>query len=334
MIPSLIIITCLINLIIVININSISKIINIYDLPDKKLKLHKKKIPLIGGSILIFNILFLILIEFIFRVKIFVFFQSLSEIFSFFLILLSFFLLGFYDDKYKIKPSYKFFFSILISLSYILINNNILIKSFSISIYEHKIFLETFSLLFTIFCIIVLINSLNFFDGINGQSLIFFLLVFSYLLLKTNRYEFYVFIIIIISFCLFMNLRNQIFLGDNGVYVLSLILITSIIYENNVYKNFTYADEIFFLLLLPGIDLIRLTFFRLIKKKNPFYGDRNHIHHLMIKKYSLLITNISLFLLSVFPIFLYNIFEFNFYAIFSTFLVIYVLLINNLSNDS
>jgi len=334
MIPLLIIITCLINLIIVININSISKIINIYDLPDKKLKLHKKKIPLIGGSILIFNILFLILIEFIFRVKIFVFFQSLSEIFSFFLILLSFFLLGFYDDKYKIKPSHKFFFSILISLSYILINNNILIKSFSISIYEHKIFLETFSLLFTIFCIIVLINSLNFFDGINGQSLIFFLLVFSYLLLKTNRYEFYVFIIIIISFCLFMNLRNQIFLGDNGVYVLSLILITSIIYENNVYKNFTYADEIFFLLLLPGIDLIRLTFFRLIKKKNPFYGDRNHIHHLMIKKYSLLITNISLFLLSVFPIFLYNIFEFNFYAIFSTFLVIYVLLINNLSNDS
>ncbi len=334
MIPLLIIITCLINLIIVININSISKIINIYDLPDKKLKLHKKKIPLIGGSILIFNILFLILIEFIFRVKIFVFFQSLSEIFSFFLILLSFFLLGFYDDKYKIKPSHKFFFSILISLSYILINNNILIKSFSISIYEHKIFLETFSLLFTIFCIIVLINSLNFFDGINGQSLIFFLLVFSYLLLKTNRYEFYVFIIIIISFCLFMNLRNQIFLGDNGVYVLSLILITSIIYENNVYKNFTYADEIFFLLLLPGIDLIRLTFFRLIKKKNPFYGDRNHIHHLMIKKYSLLITNILLFLLSVFPIFLYNIFEFNFYAIFSTFLVIYVLLINNLSNDS
>ena len=333
MISSLIITICLINLIIVININNISKIINLYDLPDKKLKFHKKKIPLIGGSILIFNVFFLIFIEFIFQIKIFVFFQSLSEIFSFLLILLSFFILGFYDDKYKIRPSYKFFFSILISLFYIITNNNILIKSFSLSIYEHKIFLETFSVLFTIFCIIVLINSLNFFDGINCQSLIFFLFVFSYLLLKTNRYEFYVFIIIIILFCLFMNLKNQMFLGDNGVYVLSIILITSIIYENNVYKNFTYADEIFFLLLLPGIDLIRLTFFRLIKKKNPFYGDRNHIHHLMIKKYSLLITNILLFLLSVFPIFLYNVFELNFYAIFSTFLVIYVLLINNLSND-
>ena len=333
MISLLIITICIINLIIVININTISKIINLYDFPDKKLKFHKKKIPLIGGSILILNILFLILIEFIFRIKIFVFFQSLNEIFSFFLILLSFFILGFYDDKYKIKPSYKFFFSILISLFYIVINNNILIKSFSLSIYEYRIFLETFSVLFTVFCIIVLINSLNFFDGINGQLLIFFLLVFSYLLFKTNRYEFYVFIIIIILFCLFMNLKNQIFLGDNGVYVLSVILITSIIYENNVYKNFAYADEIFFLLLLPGIDLIRLTFLRLIKKKNPFYGDRNHIHHLMIKKYSLLITNTLLLLLSVLPIFLYNVFELNFYAIFSIFLVIYVLLISNLSND-
>ena len=324
---------CLINLIIIINIKNFSKLINLYDVPDKKLKFHKKKTPLIGGSILILNIFFLIAVEFIFQIRIFVFFKSQSELFLFILILSLFFFLGFYDDKYKIKPSSKLFLSILISICYVVTNNNILIKYFSLSIYEHKIFLETFSLLFTIFCIIVLINSLNFFDGINGQLLIFFFFVFSYLLLKTNRYEFYVFIIIIILFCLFLNLKNQMFLGDNGVYVLSILLITSIIYENNVYKVFTYADEIFFLLLLPGVDLTRLTSLRLINKKNPFYGDRNHIHHLMIKKYSLLITNISIFLLSVFPIFLYNVLKLNSYAIFSTFLVIYILLINNLSND-
>ena len=70
--------------------------------------------------------------------------------------------------------------------------------------------------------------------------------MFSYLLLKTNRLEFYSLIIIIILFCLFLNLSNEMFLGDNGVYVMSIILITSIIYEHNVYKNFIYADEIFF----------------------------------------------------------------------------------------
>lgn len=75
MISSLIITICLINLIIIVNMNNISKIINLYDLPDKNLKIHKKKVPLIGGSILIFNVLFLILIEFIFQIKIFFFFN-------------------------------------------------------------------------------------------------------------------------------------------------------------------------------------------------------------------------------------------------------------------
>ncbi len=330
MILSLIIIICLLNLFLVINIKNISKFINLYDFPDNKLKTHKKKISLIGGTIVMLNIFFLLFIDFAFQIKFFDFFQSTTEIFSFLFVLFLFFILGFYDDKYKIKPYVKFFLSILISICYVFTNKNIIVDSFSISIYEYRIFLEVFSALFTVFCIIVLINSLNFYDGINGQLLIFFLIMFSYLLFKTNRFEFYSLIIIIILFCLFLNLNNQMFLGDNGVYVMSTILITSIIYEHNVYKNFIYADEIFFLLLLPGIDLIRLTVVRLMNGKNPFYGDRNHIHHLMIKRYSLLITNIFLVFLSILPILLYNNFHLNFYAIFSIFLIIYIFLIKNL----
>jgi len=330
MILSLIIIICLLNLFLVINIKNISRFINLYDFPDNKLKTHKKKISLIGGTIVMLNIFFLLFIDFAFQIKFFDFFQSTTEIFSFLVVLFLFFILGFYDDKYKIKPYVKFFLSILISICYVFTNKNIIVDSFSISIYEYRIFLEVFSVLFTVFCIIVLINSLNFYDGINGQLLIFFLIMFSYLLLKTNRFEFYSLIIIMILFCLFLNLNNQMFLGDNGVYVMSTILITSIIYEHNVYKNFIYADEIFFLLLLPGIDLIRLTVVRLMNGKNPFYGDRNHIHHLMIKRYSLLITNIFLVFLSILPILLYNNFHLNFYAIFSIFLIIYIFLIKNL----
>ena len=330
MMLSLIIIISLLNLFLVMNIKIISKLINLYDFPDKRLKTHKKKISLIGGTIVMFNIFFLLFIDFAIQIKFFDFFQSTTEIFSFLAVLLLFFILGFYDDKYKIKPYVKFFLSILISIFYVFTNKNIIVDSFSISIYEYRIFLEVFSVLFTVFCIIVLINSLNFYDGINGQLLIFFLIMFSYLLLKTNRFEFYSLIIIIILFCLFLNLSNQIFLGDNGVYVMSIILITSLIYEHNVYKNFIYADEIFFLLLLHGIDLIRLTIVRLINGKNPFYGDRNHIHHLMIKRYSLLITNIFLIFLSILPILLYNNFHLNFYATSSIFLIIYIFLIKNL----
>ena len=87
-----------------------------------------------------------------------------------------------------------------------------------------------------------------------------------------------------------------------------------------IYTKIFYMRMKYFLLLLPGIDLIRLTFLRLIKRKNPFYGDRNHIHHLMIKKYPLLITNtLLLSLLSVLPIFLYNFLNSTFMPFFQLF---------------
>ena len=35
-------------------------------------------------------------------------------------------------------------------------------------------------------------------------------------------------------------------------------------------------------MLLPGLDLIRLTLIRASKKRHPFSADRNHIHHLLL----------------------------------------------------
>jgi UDP-N-acetylmuramyl pentapeptide phosphotransferase/UDP-N-acetylglucosamine-1-phosphate transferase len=52
---SIILILSIINLLIFINLNRFEKIINIYDLPDKKLKLHSQKTPILGGPILIIN---------------------------------------------------------------------------------------------------------------------------------------------------------------------------------------------------------------------------------------------------------------------------------------
>ena len=47
----------LLNLLIFFNFEKLSKIINIYDIPDKKLKLHKKKTAVMGGVILAINLI-------------------------------------------------------------------------------------------------------------------------------------------------------------------------------------------------------------------------------------------------------------------------------------
>tara|TARA_B100001093_G_scaffold455511_1_gene465722 strand:- start:1564 stop:2565 length:1002 start_codon:yes stop_codon:yes gene_type:complete len=322
------------NLFILYNFKKFTKIIGLYDFPNKKLKIHKEKISLTGGTIIILNILIIVILDFFFKNGFSDFFLHKKELIIFLFILFLFFILGFFDDKYDINPNIKFFLSILISLIFVTLDQNLLIQNFSLSFYENRIFLENYSLLFTIFCIIVLINALNFYDGINAQSLVFFVFAFLYLLIISSRVEFYIPILIILSFLLILNLKNKLFLGDNGIYILVIILSVALIYEHNIHGNIFYVDEIFFLLLLPGLDLLRLTISRLYMKKNPFYGDRNHIHHLLIKKYSLLPTNLILITLAIMPIIFFDIFKLNFYITLLFFLLIYFLLIfKNIKND-
>ena len=258
---------------------------------------------------------------------------SFLEIFATIITIYSYFFLGLYDDKFQLRPNTKFFISLIFGLFVIFLNDKLMIKMISVSFYENKIFFENYSYLFSVFCILVLVNALNFYDGINGQSCVIFILFFSYLFVKSEMNYFYFFTILLLLFVFLLNITNKLFLGDGGIYFLSIILSLSLINEHNINKNITYADEIFFLLLLPGMDLLRLTIFRLLKLKNPFYGDRNHIHHLMINKFSLLNSNLTLFCVSLIPIILFSYFDMNFFLVFSTFLAIYVFLIKFLKSD-
>ena len=113
-----------------------------------------------------------------------------------------------------------------------------------------------------------MLNALNFYDGINGQSVIFFILIFIHLAILSQIYIFYIFIIFVLIFILILNLQNKIFMGDNGIYILGSMLIVALIYEYNEFKTIKFADEIFLLLILPGYDLVRLSFSRIFKGKS------------------------------------------------------------------
>ena len=311
------------NSIIILSLEKLSKSVNIYDKPDNLLKKHKSSVPLIGGVIMIINILAYIILEVFFNLQYFNIEISKREFMSLLFFIFSFFLIGLYDDKYKIKPERKFFISILISIFVLSLNKNLLINNITFSFYDQKIFLNNFKYFFTIFCIIILLNSLNFYDGTNGQLIIFFIIIFSFLGIKSPAPYIYILIDIILLFLLFLNLKNKIFLGDNGVFTLSSLLIILIVYEHNQFNSLEYADEIFLLLILPGIDLVRLTISRIFKGKNAFYGDRKHIHHLLTNKLSLTFSNIILSFLIFLPIILFSVIKISFFISLSVFLIFY-----------
>ena len=330
---SSILVLLFINLAIFLNFKKFAEVINVYDAPDKKLKLHKKNTPILGGLILIINYSIYFLFQLLFSdnflsipKKIF----NIEGYLSILILIFGFFILGFYDDKNKLAPKNKLFFSIFLILVSILLNQNLILNSFSLTIFTNKVFLNSFSITFTIFCIILLINALNFFDGINGQSCIFFIIVFSFLFFKSEMNYFYLLSILLILFILFLNLTNKLFLGDGGIFLMGIIVSISLILEHNVQKNILYVDEIFFLLLLPGIDLIRLTIIRVFKGRNAFFGDRNHIHHLLVNKFSIFYTNLILIFVSIIPIIMFLFLELNFFVVFFIFLILYIFIISTL----
>ena len=319
----------IVNFLIFFNLNFFSKLININDSPDKKLKLHNNKTPLVGGIIIFFNLLITVVWQsffsdnFLMMEKIFF---SIRDIFSIIFLILSFFLVGLYDDKYNITPLNKLLFITLVSIIVLLINNDLIFSKLSFSFLKNKIFLKNLSIFFTIFCIVILKNALNFYDGVNGQSGIYYLVVFLFLFLISDYNFFYLTIIVSLTFVLLLNLNNKLFFGDNGVYLVSTLIIISLIYEYNITKNILYVDQIFLILILPGIDLVRLTIERLVSGKNPFFGDRNHLHHLLIKKFNLMITNVFLFTFNVLPIVLFYL-DIKFINICILFLTIYLIII-------
>ena len=195
-----------------------------------------------------------------------------------------FFFVGLIDDKYNLLPTSKFLLNIIILLFFFKINENFLIQKFDF--YNLEIKLNYYlSFFFTILCVLIFINALNLFDGLNLQTLLYCSITLLYLFYKDVNLK-YVLIIILTLICLMpFNFKNKLFLGDSGVYLLGGFLSLSILDLHNINQKI-FAEEIFVIMMLPGLDMLRLFINRLLNNKNPFYGDREHIHHLLQDRYN------------------------------------------------
>ena len=299
------------------------------DAPDKKLKNHKKNTPVIGGIVFgLATIIILVTSIYINYIKNILFIKIL-------LLSLVCSVIGTIDDIQKIKPTPKIFFTTLILLIFLILfpelrikqitfSDNFFIKNLNI---ENKLLL---SIAITILCYQLLIHAFNMADGHDGIASLMATTWLVYIYFTKNNFQFLVPFISLLLLFMYFNLKSKIFLGDSGNYFLSTLLASLIILNNNNYNNFI-AEEIFIMLMLPGIDMLRLFFIRIKNKKNPLIGDRKHLHHLLFKKFNKNITTLIYFILFITPIFFlyFKILPENYIII--IFLVIYYLIISKLT---
>jgi UDP-GlcNAc:undecaprenyl-phosphate GlcNAc-1-phosphate transferase len=261
--------------------DSIAKNLRLFDKPNKIIKIHKKKTPKLGGLILILNGLIVLYFSIIFNQNIFSKILLLTIMCS---------LVGLLDDIIDISPYKKFIMLTIIIVTFLIVNHEFRIEKivFKNLMFQKIIIMENkkvISIFLTTLCYLLIINAYNMSDGHNGLASFIALSWFLYFLgYKSPIYFFLVPIIISIFLIFIFNIKSKIFLGDSGNYFISVIFATLVINQNNITDNF-FAEEIFILFMLPGIDMLRLFILRIKNKKNPFKGDRQHLHHYLINKF-------------------------------------------------
>lgn len=278
----------LFNLFTLINSNYFAKLLSLMDNPIKGRSLHLKPVPKIGGSVIFFNIFFITLYS-IYKNNEFFDFNILILVSSFL-----FFFIGYLDDYFDLSAFKKFILIIISLIIIILVNGKILINFLYFEMLNKTFYLLSFNYIFTFFCIYLLINTFNMADGINGLSIGITIIWISFLWIFSTNFDttFYCVILFNLLVLLFFNLKNRIFIGNSGSYLLGgmISVITIYLYNleyllSNNEKNL-YVENILLLFLIPGLDCARLFFYRIfILKKNFYKADKNHLHHILFDKY-------------------------------------------------
>jgi UDP-GlcNAc:undecaprenyl-phosphate/decaprenyl-phosphate GlcNAc-1-phosphate transferase len=219
---------------------------------------------------------------------------------------------GLYDDINGVDFKLKFIFQIIAAK--IIIDNGLIIDNLHGFGGLYEISRITAQLL-TVFIIVAIINSINFIDGVDGLAItnvILFICGFEFFAVEQTTYSNLSTILIASIIPLYyFNFRkkNKVFLGDSGSLflggIISIYVITVLTNDYIMSPEYDLHKILFVISILfyPIIDIIRIFFLRLIKGTSPFKPDKNHIHHLILKKINnhflatLIITSISILFL-------------------------------------
>jgi UDP-GlcNAc:undecaprenyl-phosphate GlcNAc-1-phosphate transferase len=280
----------------------ISKKLKIIDEPGIK-KIHKKPTPLIGGVI----IFFLLIELFIYQYS-----NYLKNLDIKILIIISLicFFIGLLDDRINIKSYLKFFiisFAIFFLLNF---SETLILKKLYFKSFESILDLNRSAIYLTILCILLLVNAYNLSDGINSLAVIiaihWVVAIFYFIFgIKIN----YIIVPLLTLFILGVFIyRGKFFLGDSGSLLISSLigLLTIYFYNLSIKNNNTIipAENFFLVFIIPGLDMFRLFIERIFNKKDPFSGDKKHLHHLLIRKYKLRKTLLIYILILCLPFYL------------------------------
>ena len=263
-----------------------------------------KNVPLTGGFYFVCSCVILF------------YFNNYNHFLSIFLFLI--FIVGFISDINLLSsPKLRFLIQTIVIIFFIILLD---VKVHQTKIYLLDIFLENiyFKYFFSIFCFLILINGSNFVDGLNGLMLGYFttiiFIIFSlniYVSLEIEK-NLIISLLIILIYLFVLNIRNKLFMGDGGAYVLSLLcgyLLVKTYEVNPLFSPFFIVHLLWYPCFENLFSIIR----KFSLKRSPINADNNHLHQLIFfyLKKKLVYNNFKINNISSFIIISYNILIFS-----------------------
>ena len=207
------------------------------------------------------------------------------------------FIVGLKDDLVVLSPGSKLLAQAA-AIAFILANDSFTIFSLNgfLNINEIPYYLY---LAIGMFIMLIIINSYNLIDGIDGLASIVgivILIIYTTIFYTTQEYFFALLSItlnaILMAFFGFnISSHRKIFMGDTGSlivgFIISVLTLKFLALKPESYEGLPFLLEnapliAIAILIVPLFDTARVFTIRIVNKKAPFSPDRNHIHHVLI----------------------------------------------------
>ncbi len=278
LIAQILIIGVLISLVLTPAAKKLSFIIGAVDEPGDR-KVHKKKMPRLGGVA--------IFISFVVSLLIFLPLREMDSLLGLLLGGLIILVIGIIDDIYCIRPVYKLAGQIFAALVFVGFGSQVIYLS---TPFEGMVYLGVLSVPVTVFWLVGVSNAVNLIDGLDGLAAGvtgIALLIFAFVAFKTGQP-----LIVLISIALFASVLGffpynfypaKIFLGDCGAMLLGFIVAgISVMGLLKSVTLFTFLVPV----LILGVPIFD-TCFAIVRRfkchKPIFQADGDHLHHRLLK---------------------------------------------------
>lgn len=265
-------------------------------------KVHKGIVPRLGGIAFFPSILFTMALVVGINIKMcgmeamLGFSYTIVPMYFMVCAVLLMFLVGMADDLIGVRYMAKFVVQIMSAI--LIIVSGMSIDNFFGLLWLHEL-PTAIAWIFTLFAIVYMVNAINLIDGIDGLAsglstvaLIFYAVIFFF----SGEYVYSMLacasagtLLPFFYYNVFGNAKKQkkIFMGDTGALTTGMILAfcsIAVLHMNTTEFHVSFNPVVIAVcpLIIPCLDVLRVSLHRVRHHRNPFLPDKCHIHHKLL----------------------------------------------------